>query len=46
MQLVGDALLWALEQGLGTEWTEEVKDAWVTLYGFMTNEMKIGMNLA
>lgn len=45
MQLVGDALLWTLEQGVGTEWTDEVKNAWVTFYGFITKEMKTGMNL-
>ncbi|MEQ9164899.1 MAG: globin family protein [Fulvivirga sp.] len=37
---VASALLWTLEQGLGDRWTEEVKDAWVTLYttlaGIMT----------
>lgn len=27
--LVGQALLWTLEQGLGEAWTPDVKDAWV-----------------
>jgi hemoglobin-like flavoprotein len=29
---VATALLWTLEQGLGTRWTEEVKQAWITVY--------------
>src|SRR5262245_19200859 len=28
--LVGSALIWTLEQGLGEEFTEEVKEAWAT----------------
>ncbi|HEY0652999.1 MAG TPA: globin family protein [Chryseosolibacter sp.] len=37
---VATALLWTLEQGLGKKWTNEVKEAWTTLYmtlaGIMT----------
>jgi hemoglobin-like flavoprotein len=29
---VATALLWTLEQGLGERWTDEVKQAWTTLY--------------
>ena len=40
--VVGAALLWALEKGLGEEWTSEVAAAWTaaygTLSGFMTSE--------
>ncbi len=40
--VVGAALLWALEKGLGEEWTSEVAAAWTTAYGtlsgFMTSE--------
>ena len=40
-QPVGDALLWTLEQGLGTDFTPPVKAAWteayVTLAGVMQN---------
>ena len=40
--VVGAALLWTLEQGLGEEWTEEVADAWTAAYamlsGFMINQ--------
>src|SRR6478735_3895827 len=31
-QPVGDALLWALEQGLGSDFTPEVRDAWLAAY--------------
>lgn len=37
---VGDALLWALEQGLGDGWTPETKRAWVELYTFIAGVMK------
>jgi hemoglobin-like flavoprotein len=40
--VVGEALLWTLEQGLGKEWTEEVAGAWAaafaTLSDFMINQ--------
>jgi len=31
-QMVGECLLWTLEQGLGKQWTVEVKEAWTALY--------------
>ena len=37
---VGAALLWTLEQGLGTGFTDEVKDAWVAVYGLLAGVMK------
>lgn len=37
---VGEAFLWTLEQGLGTEFTEEVKGAWVSVYGVVALVMK------
>ena len=44
---MGEALLYALEQGLGDMFTDEVKDAWVTLYkvveACMTQGMKEGL---
>lgn len=43
MQLVGKSLLWTLEQGLGKEFTTEVKDAWTTMYGLVSMEMKEGL---
>jgi hemoglobin-like flavoprotein len=37
---VGAALLWTLEQGLGSKFTDEVKDAWATAYGTLSRVMK------
>lgn len=37
---VGDAFLWTLEQGLGDGFTEEVKGAWVVVYGTVSQVMK------
>jgi hemoglobin-like flavoprotein len=37
---VGDALLWTLEQGLGSEWTLEAKDAWSRAYLLLTGVMR------
>lgn len=34
---VGAALLWTLEQGLGPDFTPEVKDAWVKIYGILAS---------
>ena len=31
-QTVGTALLWTLEQGLGSEFTPDVKEAWTAVY--------------
>jgi hemoglobin-like flavoprotein len=40
--VVGAALLWTLEKGLGSGWTPDVADAWGTAYatlsGFMISE--------
>ena len=40
--VVGEALLWTLEKGLGPDWTPDVADAWVaaytTLSGFMISQ--------
>ena len=33
---VGQALIWTLEQGLGADFTPEVKDAWVEVYGILS----------
>jgi hemoglobin-like flavoprotein len=38
-KLVGKALLWTLEQGLGNDWTEDVKEAWVTCYTILSETM-------
>ncbi len=37
---VGAALLWALGQGLGTAFTDEVKAAWANAYGTLAQVMK------
>jgi hemoglobin-like flavoprotein len=36
---VGDALLWTLGQGLGEEFTPEVRAAWTTAYGTLASVM-------
>jgi hemoglobin-like flavoprotein len=38
--LVGAALLWTLEQGLGEAFTPEVHEAWATVYTTLANAMK------
>ena len=43
VQLVGQSLLWTLEQGLGKEFTTEVKAAWTAMYGLVATEMKEGL---
>ncbi len=37
--VVGGALLWTLEKGLGDAWTPEVADAWKTAYGTLSGFM-------
>lgn len=37
---VGSAFLWTLEQGLGEEFTEEVRTAWSAVYGTIATVMK------
>ena len=37
--VVGGALLWTLEKGLGESWTPEVKDAWTAAYGTLSGFM-------
>ena len=37
---VGTALLWTLEQGLGDDFTPEVKEAWAEVYGLVATTMK------
>ncbi|MHB9020893.1 MAG: globin family protein [Halothiobacillus sp.] len=38
-QIIGDALIQALDQGLGADFTPDVKNAWVTVYGVMADVM-------
>jgi len=37
--VVGGALLWTLEKGLGDSWTPDVADAWGTAYGTLSGYM-------
>jgi len=39
-QSVGAALLWTLEQGLGSEWTLEARAAWSSAYLLLTGVMR------
>ena len=43
---VAGALLWTLEQGLGTAFTPEVKSAWTTVYGVLATTMQSGARAA
>jgi hemoglobin-like flavoprotein len=36
---VGEALLWTLERGLGSDWTPELKGAWTSAYSMLANFM-------
>ena len=38
-KLVGKALLWTLEQGLGADWTPAVKEAWIVCYNTLADTM-------
>ncbi len=38
-KLVGNALLWTLQKGLGNDWTAEVKNAWLTCYTILADAM-------
>jgi len=40
--IVAEALLWTLEQGLGDDFTPEVRDAWVAAYSMMASVMQQG----
>ena len=37
--VVGGALLWTLEKGLGEAWTSDVAEAWTTAYGTLSGYM-------
>jgi hemoglobin-like flavoprotein len=43
---VGSALLWTLEQGLGSEFTPEVKEAWTAAYTVLATTMQQGAAVA
>jgi hemoglobin-like flavoprotein len=37
--VVGSALLWTLEKGLGDSWTSDIAAAWTTAYGTLSGYM-------
>ena len=37
--IVGNALLWTLEKGLGDNWNEEVKKGWTECYNILSGAM-------
>jgi hemoglobin-like flavoprotein len=39
---VGEALLWTLEQGLGSAWTLELRAAWTSAYDMLADIMRGG----
>jgi hemoglobin-like flavoprotein len=41
-ELVGEALLWTLERGLGEGFTPEVRSAWANVYGVLAGTMQAG----
>lgn len=43
---VGSALLWTLEQGLGNDWTPEVKEAWTACYTLLAGVMQTAASSA
>lgn len=36
---VGEALLWTLERGMGSDWTPQLAAAWSTAYGILSTYM-------
>lgn len=38
-KLVGEALLWTMEKGLGPDWTDETAEAWATCYTLLSDTM-------
>ena len=38
-QIVGQCLLWTLEQGLGPKWNDELKEAWIAVYVTLSGAM-------
>jgi nitric oxide dioxygenase len=38
-KMVGEALLWTIEKGLGKDWTEPVKDAWTEAFTILSKTM-------
>lgn len=39
-EMIGQALLWTLEKGLGDDWNEETAAAWNACYSWMVEQMQ------
>ncbi|ODS31013.1 MAG: hypothetical protein SCARUB_03867 [Candidatus Scalindua rubra] len=39
-ETVGEALLWTLKKGIGEDFTQDVKEAWVEAYKLLSDTMK------
>ena len=39
-ETVGAALIWTLEQGLGSDFTPDTKDAWIACYALLSTTMR------
>ena len=37
--VVGECLIWTLQQGLGDRWNSETEEAWTTVYGVLSSAM-------
>ncbi|MBC7885117.1 MAG: hemoglobin [Saprospiraceae bacterium] len=37
--MVGNALLWTLKEGLGTEWNQDIEEAWTSWYQTLAEAM-------
>lgn len=44
LQVVGQALIWALQKNFGDDFKPEVKAAWVAFYGFVSHHMGQGLS--
>ena len=45
-EVVAEALLWTLEQGLGELFTPDVREAWLAAWGIIVDAMTVGMDQA
>jgi hemoglobin-like flavoprotein len=45
-EVVAEALLWTLEQGLGELFTPDVREAWIAAWGVIADAMIVGMKQA
>ena len=44
-QTVAESLLWTLEKGLGEDFTEKTRNAWIKLYQLLSTTMKNGSQI-